>query len=182
MAALGANCQPGFDAVYPFLYEALELNLEKLGFIIVQVKNDSNENQATGDDVFQKMDPFECGLLDKSKKDTLTVPIIRIVFWLPGTKHSMTSQVYSSPSNGAAILDDCQQPLITSYDYVCSGVSPDVLRPVKQHPEMWTAMLNKRSDWLDFIDASEEKGILCSELPMGGSDNAHFSHWWDDKS
>ena len=181
-AALGANCQPGFDAVYPFLYEALELDPEKLGFIIVQVKNDSNENRATGDDVFRKMDPFECGLLDKSKKDTLTVPIIRIVFWLPGTKHSVTSQVYSSPSNGAAILDDCQQPLITSYDYVCSGVSPDVLRPVKQHPEMWTAMLNKRSDWLDFVDASEEKGILCSELPMGGSDDAHFSRWWDDKS
>ena len=38
-AALGANCQPGFDAVY--LYGGTDLDIDKVGFIIVQVKNDA---------------------------------------------------------------------------------------------------------------------------------------------
>ncbi|KAH9014063.1 hypothetical protein EDB84DRAFT_1277877 [Lactarius hengduanensis] len=83
-AALGANCQPGFDAVYPYLYKALNLDEEKLGFIIVQVKNDSSFNPSNINEVFRKMDPFECGLLDKSKMGLLTIPIIHILFLLSG--------------------------------------------------------------------------------------------------
>ena len=37
--ALGANCQPGFDAVY--LYGGTDLDINKVGFIIIQVKNDA---------------------------------------------------------------------------------------------------------------------------------------------
>ncbi len=82
MAALSANCQPGFDAVYLYLYKALDLDEEKLGFVIVQVKNDSSFNWTNINEVFRKMDPFECGLLDKSKTDVLTIPIICILFLL----------------------------------------------------------------------------------------------------
>ena len=39
VAALSANCQPGFDAVY--LYGGTDLNIDKVGFIIIQVKNDA---------------------------------------------------------------------------------------------------------------------------------------------
>ncbi len=51
-----------------------------------------------------------------------------------------------------------------------------MLQPVVQFPEAWLALVNKRSDWHDFIDNSEESEILCSELPIGGSNDAHFSH------
>ncbi len=57
-----------------------------------------------------------------------------------------------------------------------------MLRPVVQFPEAWLALVNKRSDWHDFIDNSEESEILCSELPIGGSNDAHFSRWWNDSS
>src|ERR1700761_3930478 len=53
-AALGANCQPGFNAVYLFLYEVLDLNVEKLGFIIVPMKNDSNALWKTHSEIFRK--------------------------------------------------------------------------------------------------------------------------------
>ncbi len=104
-AALGANCQPGFDAVYPYLYKALDLDEEKLGFVIVQVKNDSSFNRTNIDEVFQKMDPFECGLLDKSKTDVLTIPIIRILFLLSSRTVGVERQKYGRPSNGAVTLD-----------------------------------------------------------------------------
>jgi hypothetical protein len=181
-AALGANCQPGFDAVYPFLYEALHLDTEKLGFIIVQVKNDPNVYRKTISEIFRKMDPFECGLVAQDKSKTqrpFTVPIIRILFLLSGTKDTVEPMEYSSPSEGAATLDDRQQPLFTSYDYVCSGVSPAILGPVRKHPDSWKALINRRSDWHNFVESSGEAEILCSELPIGGSDNAHFSRWWE---
>lgn len=181
-AALGANCEPSFGAVYPYLYEALNLDVKKLGFIIVQVKNHSNVSRNDIPEVFQKMDSFGCGLLskskDKSKKQSpFTIPIIRILFLLSGTLDNVEPWVYSPPSDGATTLDE---PLFTSYDFVCSGVSPAMLRPITTHPESWKALVNKRSDWVDFIESSEEKEILCSELPGSGSDAAHFSGWSGD--
>ncbi len=105
VAALGTNCQPGFDAVYPYLYKALDLDEEKLGFVIVQVKNNSSFNQTNIDEVFWKMDPFECGLLDKSKMDVLTIPIICILFLLSSRTVGVECQKYGQPSNGAVTLN-----------------------------------------------------------------------------
>ena len=62
-ATMGTNCQPGFDAVYLYLYNCTDLDVKKVRFIIVQVKNNSTgPNWGQVDDIFQKMDPFECGL------------------------------------------------------------------------------------------------------------------------
>ena len=61
-AALGANCQPGFDAIYPFIYGDTKLVCNQIGFIIVQVKNDLNPHQPILD-VFPGMDPFVCHLI-----------------------------------------------------------------------------------------------------------------------
>ncbi|KAH9172091.1 hypothetical protein EDB89DRAFT_2070070 [Lactarius sanguifluus] len=63
-AAFGATGQLGFDAVYPFLYGGTDLDVDKVGFIIVQVKkNDTSE--AAQDQIFKKMDPFACDFPDK---------------------------------------------------------------------------------------------------------------------
>jgi hypothetical protein len=65
MAALGANCQPGIDTVYLYLYDSNVLAIKNIGFIIVQVeKNDVSKKSQAG--IFQKMDPFGCSLLLKS--------------------------------------------------------------------------------------------------------------------
>jgi hypothetical protein len=86
-AALGANCQPGFDAVYPYLYGGTDLDIDKVGFIIVQVKNDSTSYKDPSlDELFSKMDPFTCKLIDNIDKEDgrFPIPIIRIVFLLSG--------------------------------------------------------------------------------------------------
>ncbi|KAI9429189.1 hypothetical protein H4582DRAFT_2153637 [Lactarius indigo] len=143
-AALGANCQPGFDAVYPYLYDSLNLNVKNVGFIIVQVKNDSNASRSDEASIFKKMDPFKCGLLGDSDKvdGRFPIPIIRILFSLiPSEKPGFTQMTYGVPTEGTENLED-RRPLFTSYDFMCSGVSEDFLQPVKTSPEIWKAFLH----------------------------------------
>jgi hypothetical protein len=177
-ASLGANCQPGIDAVYPYLYDGIDLDVEKVGFIIVQVKNDSNLYRSRIN-VFKKMDPFKCGLLKDSDKvdGRFPIPIIRIVFSLsaPG-KPALTRKTYKLPSEGAKILGEGGQPLFTSYDYVCSGVSPEILRPVEDSPDIWAALVNKSDPWESFYEVTAPD-VLRSQLPGCGSHEAHFCSW-----
>lgn len=74
-ATLGTNCQPGFDAVYPYLYDTIKFDPKKFCFITVQVKNDSNPSRSTADDIFSAMDPFTCSLLDDSDLEDGIFPI-----------------------------------------------------------------------------------------------------------
>ncbi|KAI9434763.1 hypothetical protein BJY52DRAFT_1231070 [Lactarius psammicola] len=175
-AALGANCQPGFDAVYPYLYDSLDLEVKNVGFIIVQVKNDSNASRSDDASIFRKMDPFKCGLLGDSDKvdGRFPIPIIRLLFSLSGPG-GVTQMTYNNPSEGTARLDD-GHPLFTSYDYVCSGVSPKYLKPVEKSPDTWTALVNKPDQWSSFYNVPAQN-VLRSQIPGCGDHEAHFSSW-----
>jgi hypothetical protein len=178
-SALGANCQPGFDAVYPFLYDSLDLNVRNIGFIIVQVKNDSNLARSEDVNLFRKMDPFKCGLLNESDKEDgrFPIPLIRIVFSLAGTTDPhLTRAVYKEPSDGAETLGTDGRPLFTSYDYICSGMSDTILQPVKGSQGAWEALANTRDQWKDFYDVPMPS-VLRSQLPGCGEDEAHFGSW-----
>ncbi|KAI9449302.1 hypothetical protein BJY52DRAFT_1227846 [Lactarius psammicola] len=175
-AALGANCQPGFDAVYPYLYDSLDLEVKNVGFIIVQVKNDSNASRSDDASIFRKMDPFKCGLLGDSDMvdGRFPIPIIRLLFSLSGPG-GVTQMTYNNPSEGTARLDD-GHPLFTSYDYVCSGVSPKYLKPVEKSPDTWTALVNKPDQWSSFYNVPAQN-VLRSQIPGCGDHEAHFSSW-----
>ncbi|KAI9452701.1 hypothetical protein BJY52DRAFT_1225998 [Lactarius psammicola] len=175
-AALGANCQPVFDAVYPYLYDSLDLEVKNVGFIIVQVKNDSNASRSDDASIFRKMDPFKCGLLGDSDKvdGRFPIPIIRLLFSLSGPG-GVTQMTYNNPSEGTACLDD-GHPLFTSYDYVCSGVSPKYLKPVEKSPDTWTALVNKPDQWSSFYNVPAQN-VLHSQIPGCGDHEAHFSSW-----
>lgn len=82
-AALGANCQPGVDAVYLFLYNTTLLSTENVGFILVQVKKNDKLFEDRGN-IFNNMDPFKCCILKKSDhlNDDFKIPIICLVFTL----------------------------------------------------------------------------------------------------
>jgi hypothetical protein len=178
-AALGANCQPGFVAVYPYLYGGLDLDVKKVGFIIVQVKNDRTTSRSDYVDIFKKMDPFKCGLLDDSDKEDgrFPIPIIRILFSLSGlTEPGVTHMKYEEPLERAAMLGKAGQSLFTSYDFVCSGISPEVLLPVKDAPEAWAALVNRPDPWSKFY-AVPVPNVLRSQLPGCGNDEAHFNSW-----
>ncbi|KAH8977434.1 hypothetical protein EDB86DRAFT_1199678 [Lactarius hatsudake] len=62
-ATLGANCQPGFDAVYPYLYSSLDLDVKNVGFVIVQVKNDSSASGSDYASIFKKQTPSNVACL-----------------------------------------------------------------------------------------------------------------------
>ena len=177
-AALGANCQPGFDAVFPFLFDTLDLDVKKLGFIIIQIKNDPNESDLAG--LFIKMDPFTCGLLDESDKDEdgrFPIPIIRIVFSLSTTGHPRFTQVkYKVPSEGAKTFGKDGRPAFTSFDYICTGMDPRILRVVEDSPDAWAALANKRDAWKTFYNMTVP-AVLRSQLPGCGDSEAHFSSW-----
>ncbi|KAI9436768.1 hypothetical protein BJY52DRAFT_1097803, partial [Lactarius psammicola] len=175
-AALGANGQPGFDAVYPFLYGGLDLDVNKVGFIIVQVKK-NDVSEAAQDQIFKKMDPFACGLLSLEDR-TYPIPIIRIVFALctnklPGVAH----KAYTSPLEGASYLDADGQPCFTTYDFWCSGISGDVLQPVKEAPQRWAALVDKADSWRTFYNSSLDPSVLRSQTPGSGVDPSHFDSW-----
>ena len=168
-AALGANCQPGFDAVYPYLYDTVKLDPKKVGFVIVQVKNDSNSYRSTADDIFSVMDPFACGLLNNSDLEDgiFPIPIIRFVFSLSHDKPEVTCREPNMGSNSQKF---------TSYDYLCKGVSEDILRPVGQSPESWAALVNKPDPWASFYDVTAPDA-LRAQLPGCGTAEGHWDNW-----
>jgi hypothetical protein len=115
---LGANCQQqDFNAVYPYLYGGTDLDIDKVGFIIVQVKNDSTSYTAESlDEVFSTMDPFTCKLISHmdQKAGRFPIPIIRIVFCSPATMppSSSISRVQNAGSLSSHRMITCVLGLI----------------------------------------------------------------------
>ncbi|KAI0253034.1 hypothetical protein BJV78DRAFT_235120 [Lactifluus subvellereus] len=146
-AVLSANCQPDFDAVFPYLYGSTDLDDKNVGFIIVQVKTDCKFSRPNAK-LFRKIDPFEWGLLDKSDLDKSSgrfpIPIVRIVFALRGKQTTVTPMSYSSSSKGASSssFDKHGEPRFTSYDYWCSGIGPGLLQPAEGAHEKWKGVLD----------------------------------------
>ncbi|KAI0255371.1 hypothetical protein BJV78DRAFT_761181 [Lactifluus subvellereus] len=183
-AVLGANCQAGVDMVFPYLYGSTDLDDKNVGFIMVQVKNDSKFSIPDAD-LFQKMDPFQCGLLDKSDRNVrpFSIPIIRIVFALRGNQAMVTHMRYSSPSEGAFPTGlDNGEPCFTSYDYWCSGIGPNLLQPVGDGMahEKWKGLLDEPDPWDSFYQRSVAPDILRSQFPASSCDKSHMNHWFSD--
>jgi hypothetical protein len=179
-AILGANYQPGVDAVFPYLFRNPSLDETNVGFILVQVKNDSKYSQPHFE-LFGDMDPFQCGLLDDSCIDgCFSIPIIRIVFALRGTlSGEVRSMTYSSPSEGAdPLYFQDGQPRFISYDYWCSGIGPN-LRPVGDAHEKWKGLLDQTDPWPSFYSDSPAPDVLRSGFPAGLSDASHVNRWYN---
>ena len=175
-AAFGANGQHGFDMAYPFLYDTDDLDVKKVGCVLVQVKNFVDSIPAKDKiNFYQKLDPFYCSLLDKN--NDFTVPIIRIVFSLGDKKTGLYHQTYNSPEDGAKTFNKEGQPKFTSYDFWCSGIGPNLLRPVDENDSQtkWQTLLGKLTKWDGLF--SKAPGIRRSQYPAGGTHPGHFSAW-----
>ena len=180
-AALGASCQQGFDAIYPFIYGGPELFRMRVGFILVQVKNDSNVYRALLN-AFLNMDPFMCQLFrqsDLEEDGSFSIPIIRLLFVLTKKPEEVKQQTYKSPSSGASEGNGLKKgrSLFTSYDFIISGICPNVLCPVAvdKSPESWAALLNK-SEWGSLYE-KDDKDIVRAQLPGCGTHDAHWTSW-----
>ena len=184
-AVLGANCQPGVDAVYPYLYDSdhLDVNGENVGFIMVQVKNDPKITRSHYNEIFQKMNPFDCRLLDDSDKVSgrFPIPIIRILFSLCNREPpGVTCMNYEEEKETLESVRKSKRKevLFTSYDYVCTGISPKVVRAVGECSETWEGMLDMSEQWRRFYDGPAG-GVLRAQMPGCGDQQAHFSSWLD---
>lgn len=82
-AVLGANCQPGVDAVYPYMYNNTMLSCKDVSFILIQVKK-NNLLFDFQDRIFASINPFKCGILNKldCMDGNFLTPIICIIFTL----------------------------------------------------------------------------------------------------
>ncbi|KAH9179801.1 hypothetical protein EDB89DRAFT_2238751 [Lactarius sanguifluus] len=140
------NANPDLTPCTHTCTESFDLDVKKVGFIIVQVKNDSNTSQCDDLKIFQNMDPFKCGILDLSDTEDgqFPIPIIRIVFSISGPDN-ITCMSYNKPSDGAVSLGKDGQPLFTSYDFMCSGIG--FFGPVRDSLEVWRALVNKPDRW-----------------------------------
>ncbi|KAI0253843.1 hypothetical protein BJV78DRAFT_133573 [Lactifluus subvellereus] len=181
-AVFSADCQADFNAIFPYLYGSTDLDDKHVGFIIVQVKNDSEFSQPNAE-LFRNIDPFECGLLDESDLDKSSrrfpILIIRIVFALRGKQSTVTPMSYSSPSEGAfsSRFDERGEPRFTSYDYFCSGIGPDLLQPVGEAAWKWEALLDVPDQWSSFYGHSVAPDVLRSQFPASSHDIAHLKRW-----
>jgi hypothetical protein len=167
--------------VFPYLYGNIDLDDKNVGFIMVQVKNDSKISVPDAD-LFKQMDPFYCGLLNKSDVPYFSIPIIRIVFALRGNQSEVTHMKYSSPSEGAlkAGLDDHGKPRFTAYDYWCSGSSSKLLQPVGTASNKWEGLLAKTDRWGSFYKRSPAPNVLRSQFPASSSNKSHTNRWLSD--
>jgi hypothetical protein len=182
-AALGANCQPGFDAAYPFLFGGEDLVRTRVGFILVQVKLDSNVRRSTIG-VFPNMDPFKCGILN-SKHDLedghFPIPIIHLLFLLAQKEPSVKRKEYTSPSYGATHMGLAEDghPIFTSYDIMCSGLSPAVFKPVEENTSaIWAALAMSR--WNSLYSEKANQDVVRAQLPGCGSSEGHWSPWVEE--
>jgi hypothetical protein len=174
-AALGANGQPGFDAIYPYLYDDTYLDIKNIGFIIVQVKK-NDVTKASPAEIFKKMDPFACGLLDES--DDFHIPIIRMVFALCKRKLELFPWSIYHHQREHHLLIAWGAPLFTSYDFWCSGTDDCILQPVGKGKRLWAVLLEKADPWKSFYGQCDETQLLHSWFPRCGTDVAHFGNWF----
>ncbi|KAH9035048.1 hypothetical protein EDB84DRAFT_1269650, partial [Lactarius hengduanensis] len=176
-ASLGAKCQRGFDMVYPYLFGTSDLVVNKVGFIIIQVKNYAN-NLTPDDDLFKKIDPILCGLVSKVDGPGFTVPIIRIVFALGKGEPSLQRMNYDSPRQGATTFDGDGRPQFTSYDFWCSGIGPGLLQPVDEDTlTKWDTLLGKVDKFDPLFSQSTIPDLRRTHYPGGGANKGHYDAW-----
>ncbi|KAH9051995.1 hypothetical protein EDB83DRAFT_2316621 [Lactarius deliciosus] len=98
----------------------------------------SNASRSGDATIFQKMDPFKCGLLDDSNKvnGRFPIPIICILFSISSKEPALTQMKYNVASDGAVDIEK-GLPLFMSYDFVCSGVDSKILQPVGELSKVW---------------------------------------------
>jgi hypothetical protein len=97
-AALSGGLQCGYDIVIPFLEKDEDLDVKKVGFIMVKVKKEAfDSGKPAIDGLFSTMDPFSSGLVDSTDcpHGFFPIPIIRIIFLLAGNGAAFRSHAAS---------------------------------------------------------------------------------------
>ncbi|KAG6859899.1 hypothetical protein C0995_002325, partial [Termitomyces sp. Mi166 len=129
-ALLCPNNQLGIDALTLFTYDdSSPIHPHNIGAILWQFTNTSKSTATVDHSLLDIMDPIKLGILAQGDPP---IPVIRIVLALGAkTEYSLCRpRAVSDPSK------------FTSFDFWCSGIKSDVLKPVQNQDEaVWRAIL-----------------------------------------
>ncbi|PBK71265.1 hypothetical protein ARMSODRAFT_1003086 [Armillaria solidipes] len=156
--------QPAVDMIVPFLFYDLKLVKWNVGFILAKVDGGAVPRVK----LFDTMDPFVLGLFEDGEP---TVPIIRIIFALGVAKEK--AKLVRMPYH---VQDD-----VTSYDFWCAGMSPEILKPAATAPWTWDELLAASCGWAKIYDVeSEEKtAYRRQQNPLAVGDTEHWNQFMD---
>lgn len=162
---LCANNQKGVDIINVFLKDGTKLDRGNAGLILIQVKNDSAYSNKPQQRLFDTMDPYDLEILEKNDS---AVPIIKIVFALAAKKPSLRVVRKNASSSYSAV----------TYEIWCAGLSPQVLRPVKEKG-VWESLLQASYGWKALYETPSDtaKALRQSATPGAAREDGHYSRW-----
>jgi len=124
------------------------------------------------------MDPFNCGLVPESHGLNYPIPVICLVFALCCNEPGLTQKTYESPLEGALSLGKDGQLRFTSYNFWCSGITPDIFWAVEEAKGRWMALLDEVDPWRSFYNSVQFPDVLHSQFLACGRKATHFNSWY----
>ena len=143
---LCANTQASIDAINIniFLQYGTKLTINNLGLIFYQIKDDSCYTHIPKPELFESMNPYELGVLDKGDAP---VTLIRIFFTLCAKTSSITVTRHATLPGCGAIV----------YGVWISSLSPNFLKPIdRSQTAIWDSLLQVSYGWKQIYKAETD--------------------------
>ncbi|KAF8319201.1 hypothetical protein F5887DRAFT_378307 [Amanita rubescens] len=162
---LCANNHASIDAVTVFLKSGTKLTTNNIGLGLHQFKNDPSYSKNPQPELFESMDPYECGIL---KEGDAAVPIVKIVFALAARSAGLHVTRHDPSEAYNAVV----------YDIWCAGLSPEYLEPIcEEQTDIWDGLLQASNGWKKIYKAAADIDLRRSMYPGATFDGGHWSNW-----
>jgi hypothetical protein len=164
---LCANNQQSIDTVNIFLTSGTKLDIDNIGIMLCQIKNNSDYTDKCQPELFDSMDPYHLKILKQKDKP---VPIIKIVFALAAKTASLQVIRRKPSSEYNAVV----------YEIWSSGLSAEFLAPITvEQTTIWEGLLQASYGWKDIYKAETERKrrLRRSMYPGAADDEGHWTQW-----
>jgi len=166
-AVVSASNMASWDILLPYLFWDDRLESWNVGYILIQVKNDTNYCVTHVETLLDSMDPFTLGILEP---DDVPVPMVRIVLSLTREVPKLHQIKMEKPRSQADF---------TTYDYFCEGLSENVYKPITSPKDAkdWNNVL-RNSDPNMYKDHIAGESFLRRQYPLHTEEQTNaFGHW-----
>jgi hypothetical protein len=164
---LCGNCQRAIDGVNVFFRNGKEMNVDNLGLVLWQVKNDAAYSRNPQRELFARMDPHQLNIL---KRPQNPVPIIKIFF-------ALAARV---PGFSVFKIEPTAEYNAPIYEIWAAGLHPDFLAVVDpNHSGVWSSLLQASYGWKEIYKGGNElrENLRRSMNPGAAMDVGHWECW-----